>query len=336
MWQRILVPLDGSALAERALGAATMLAQRIAYTRPAFEPLVILFRAVDPSPWLDLAGEGARTQAMGEATRYLQEKAATIRSEGLTVETAVRLGSPAEELLEQVLARQVDMVIMSTHGRSGLARWALGSVAERVARSAPVPVLLLPAAAPATLTAGDTPGATTPPRLLVPLDRSATAEAALPPAIELASLLQAELRLLYVFVPKLEERSVEETQRTWEAGSRRVHQIERYLQRHAEAAQQAGITIRWGIGFGLPGAKIIMDAHTHQVQVIVMTTQGRGGLVRWRLGRVAEEVIQQGQLPVLLVPSEVAAVDQSREGRSPGTTTSAQEGDRLAEPDSEG
>lgn len=336
MLLRMLVPLDGSPLAERALEMATELAQRIARSRPAREPLVIVCRAVDPSPWLDLAGGDARAQALEAAAHYLQEQAAGLRNQGLTVETAVRLGQPAAELLEQVIARQVDLVILSTHGRSGLTRWALGSVAERVARSAPVPILLLPAAAPATLTAKDAQGATMMPRLLVPLDRSAGAEAALPPALELARLLQAELRLLSVVVPKLEEDRAGEQERPWNADGQEVHQIEHYLRRHAEAAQQAGITVWWGIGFGLPGANIIAQAHTHQVQLIVMTTQGRGSLVRGRLGGVAEEILHHGQLPVLLVPSTATATDQPQEDRSTGRDAFDQARDRSVELEREG
>jgi nucleotide-binding universal stress UspA family protein len=336
MLLRMLVALDGSPLAERALEMATLLAQRMAHAKPAREPLVILCRVVDPSPLLDLAGEDARTRALDTAAHYLQERAAGLRKEGLTVETAVRLGQPAAELLEQVIARQIDLVLLSTHGRSGLTRWALGSVAERVARSAPVPVLLLPAAAPATLDARDAQGMPMMLRLLVPLDRSARAEAALPSALELARLLQAELRLLSVVVPKLEESKAEAQGRPWNAEGQEVREIERYLQRHAEAAQQAGITVWWGIGFGLPGLTIIEQAHTHQVQLIVMTTQGRGGLGRGRLGSVAEEVLHHGQWPVLLVPSATAATDQPKEDRSPGTGVSDQERDRSAERDHQG
>lgn len=305
MFLRIFVPLDGSPLAERALDLAALLAQQTATSDPMLKPVVILFRAIDLSPWLDLdEGEDARTRAVETATHYLEGQAKRLRSEGITVETAVRLGNPAEEILEQTMARRVELIVMSTHGRTGLARWALGSVAERVARTAPMPVLLLPDAAPATLMTAKAHQTALTPRILVPLDGSPKAEAALPPAIELARHLDAEMRLLYVFVPRLEESSLEEIHRTWDAGRRRVQQVERYLMRQAETAKQAGIKVHWNLGHGLPGAKIIAAAHTEQMSLIVMTTQGRGGLIRWRLGSVAEEVLHYGRLPVLLVPSQ--------------------------------
>jgi nucleotide-binding universal stress UspA family protein len=303
MFLRLFIPLDGSPLAERVLPLATTLAQRTAASKPTLEPLLMLFRAVDPSPWLDLPGGGARAQALETATHYLEVQAEALRKAGLTVETAVRLGHPAEEILEQVMGRQAELVVMSTRGRSGMTRWALGSVAERVVRTAPVPALLLPEAAPTTLGQFEPPGAAPPLRLLVPLDGSVTAEAALGPGMELAQLLEAELWLLYVFVPHYEEVGISESQRAWEAGRRRVQQVEGYLLSKMEVAQQAGVRARWTLGSGMPAAKIIEEAHTHQVSLIVMTTQGRGGLVRWRLGSVAEEVIHSGRLPVMVVPS---------------------------------
>lgn len=303
MFLRLLVPLDGSPLAERVLPLATTLAQRTAASKPTLEPLLILFRAVDAVPWLDLSLGDARTQAMETATSYLEAQAESLRKAGVPVETVVRLGHPAEEILEHVMGRQAELVVMSTHGRSGVTRWALGSVAERVVRAAPVPVLLLPEAAPDTLSCLEPPSAAALLRLLVPLDGSVAAEAALGPAKELARLLEAELWLLHVFVPHYEEVSVSESQQAWEAGRRRVHQVESYLQSKVEALHQAGIKARWTLGSGMPAAKIIEEAHTHQVSLVVMTTQGRGGLVRWRLGRVAEEVIHSGRLPVMVVPS---------------------------------
>ncbi len=307
MFLRIFVPLDGSPRAERALDLAAVLAQQIPTREPALEPLLILFQAVDLSHWLNLDDRKAeRTRATEAATRYLEERAKQLRSQGITVETAVRRGNPAEVILEQTMARQVELIVMSTHGRSGLARWALGSVAERVARSVPVPLLLLPDAAPATTVALGVQQTGAMPQILVPLDGSVKAEAALPSAIEMARLLHAEVRLLYVFVPKFEESSLEEVHRTWDAGRRRVHQIERYLMRQAETVQHAGVKAHWTFGYGMPGVKIIDAAHSQQVRLMVMTTQGRGGLVRWRLGSVSEEVLHDGRLPILLVPSAQA------------------------------
>ncbi len=314
MFLRILVPLDGSTRAERALELAAALAQHSRTHEPSIESLLILFQALDLSPWLDVDNrEDERARATEAATRYLEEQAKRLRNQGMVIETAVRLGNPAEAILEESLERQVGLVVMSTHGRSGLTRWALGSVAERVARSAPVPVLLLPDAAAAMTLASELQPTAIPHQILVPLDGSARGEMAVPAAIEIARLLHAAVRLFYVFVPKFEETSLEEAHRNWDAGRRRVHQIERYLMRQAEVVQHAGVKVHWSFGYGMPGAKIIDTAHSHHISLIVMTTQGRGGLVRWRLGSVTEEVLHYGSLPVLLAPSYEAEPQQSPE-----------------------
>lgn len=314
MFLRIFVPLDGSPRSERALDLTALLAKQTTTHEPALEPLLILFQAVDLPSWLDQDERAdERTRAIESASRYLEGHAERLRAQGINVETTVRIGNPASAILEQAAARQVELIVMSTHGRSGLARWALGSVAERVGRTGTIPVLLLPDAAPATtlVPEGQRKGALL--QVLVPLDGSAKAEAALHPAIEMAHLLHAEVRLFYVFVPKFEESSLEETHRTWDAGRRRVHQIERYLMRQVETVQHAGVKAHWAFGYGMPGAKIIDTARNHQVSMLVMTTQGRGGLVRWRLGSVTEEVLHYGSLPVLLVPTSQLEPQRSLE-----------------------
>ncbi len=318
MFLRIFVPLDGSARAERALDLAALLVQQVPTGEPAFEPLLILFQVVDlSSPWLDLDDrQDERTRATEAATRYLEAQARRVRSQGITVETSVHLGNPAEVILEQTIARQVELIVLSTHGRSGLARWALGSVAERVARSVSAPLLLLPDAAPATTISVELEHTESTPQMLVPLDGSAKAEAALPAAIEMARLLHAEVRLLYVFMPKFEEYSLEETRRNWDTGRRRIHQIERYLLRQAAIIQHAGVKAHWTLEYGMPGAKVIETAHSHKVSMVVMTTQGRSGLVRWRLGGVSEEVLHDGGLPVLLVLSAQAEPELAPEAQT--------------------
>ncbi len=312
MFLRIFVPLDGSPVAEGALDMAALLARRVTMTTPNLEPTIILFRAVDLALWLDIDIEQARSKAAAAAVAYLEEQAQHLRDEGLIVEVAVRLGSPVEEILEQSLARRADLIVMTTHGRTGLARWALGSVAERVARTAAMPVLLIPEAA-AGFAAPDGAAIMSNPRILVPLDGSAGAEAALRPAIELASLLGAEVRLLYVFIPRFEQDAGKEGAPPWDWGRRRVHHVERYLMRKAEEIQQAGVKARWSLGYGMPGPRIIAEAQEHQAHLIVMTTQGRGGVKHWQLGQVAEEVLRHGRLPVLLTSVHVTVAETYNE-----------------------
>lgn len=143
--KRILVPLDGSSLAEKALPPAIALAQK-------FGGELYLVRAVDiPNPISvasDIAPSAAlleaREQAKDEADRYLQACQDNLHQQGF--ETHTRLyddTSPADDIIAAATEEKIDLIVMSTHGRSGLARWAFGSVADKVVRHGPCPVLLI-------------------------------------------------------------------------------------------------------------------------------------------------------------------------------------------------
>ncbi len=302
MFPRIFVPLDGSPLAEGALDMVVLLARQMRAARSATNPTVILFRAVDLALWLDIDLEQARTRAAETAVAYLKEQAQHLCEEGLAVETVVRLGNPVDEILDQALINRADLIIMTTHGRTGLARWVLGSVAERVARAASVPVLLIPSNAPTfqkNLSEGEKL------RILAPLDGSSASEAALQQAIALAQWCDAELRLLFVLVPRFDEweplgRNQESTHQ-WDGGRRRVHQIERYLMRKTKEACKAGIEARWAFSYGMPGAKIIEDAHLHQAHLICMVAHSPTELSKGKFSSTEEEIVHRGHLPILVI-----------------------------------
>ncbi|MBT9166010.1 MAG: hypothetical protein DDT25_00674 [Chloroflexi bacterium] len=137
MYKKILAPLDGSRLSEHILEHVKAIAIGCSI------PAVILLRVVEPmsgmgDPWFH-EYEKEREAAAAE---YLSRVAANLKQEGIVAETAVVRGHAAEEILDYVKNNQVDLVIMSTHGRSGVSRWFLGSVAERVVRHCVAPVLL--------------------------------------------------------------------------------------------------------------------------------------------------------------------------------------------------
>ncbi|MBI3929461.1 MAG: universal stress protein [Armatimonadetes bacterium] len=147
MYRKILVPLDGSSLAEKALAPALDLA-RLASAE------IVLVRASDqaalmvpmsgpypPGPLpMDLV-----TRLRHEAERYLASVAQTVREAGLVVTWQVQEGHPAEVVLETARSEGADLIVMASHGRTGLSRFLLGSVAEKVLRRASCQVLLVPA-----------------------------------------------------------------------------------------------------------------------------------------------------------------------------------------------
>jgi nucleotide-binding universal stress UspA family protein len=148
MYKRILVPLDGSKLAESALPHAEEVAKS-----SGTEKLILVsvtervqgYRAVeDPSQpqGLELVPEAVGKKEK-QTQRYLGSIAEAIKAKGIKVDTEVLLGDPAEEIIIYTKHPGCDLIVMSSHGRSGLSRWVWGSVADRILRSACVPILMV-------------------------------------------------------------------------------------------------------------------------------------------------------------------------------------------------
>ena len=140
MYKRIVVPLDGSPLAEQALPHAVAHASK-------FGAEVILLKVLEPLPEAVFSAPSAVLAAEKMSSRlardYLEEVAAGIREQGVKVQVAQLEGKPHVEIIRYAEEQGADMIVMSTRGHSGLSRWLLGSVADRVVRGATVPVLLV-------------------------------------------------------------------------------------------------------------------------------------------------------------------------------------------------
>lgn len=142
MYNRILVPLDGSKLAEQALPHAAVHAAQ-------FGAEIVLLKVLEPLPEPSMAGRGAVRSAETETARlalaYLEGVASGLREQGLPTKTATSEGKPYWEIVRFAEESGTDLIVMTTRGYSGLSRWLLGSVADRVVRGAAVPVLLVQA-----------------------------------------------------------------------------------------------------------------------------------------------------------------------------------------------
>ena len=145
---RILVPLDGSKIAEAAIPEAAGMAR-------GGECTLVLLHAAQARipPGADVSGD--QVEALGEGERYLAGVKAYLAKEGIAVETHVWIGPPAPAIVECARANKADLIVMTTHGRSGLGRLVFGSVAESVLRGTPLPILLVrPAGAPVQVPPG--------------------------------------------------------------------------------------------------------------------------------------------------------------------------------------
>lgn len=135
MYRKILVPLDGSPLAESILSQVSEVARmhgaKVLLLRVGF---ALVFPGADPAE--------AQLEAVQEAESYIEGIRKRMEAEGVSAEAAVRYGFPAEEIVTHARRGGADLIAMATHGRTGPARWVLGSVAEQVLRQSDVPVLL--------------------------------------------------------------------------------------------------------------------------------------------------------------------------------------------------
>ena len=140
MYKHILLPLDGSPLAEKALPHAITIAK-------SFQSEIIILRVLVPLPSSPTTNEAARMRAE-KATdifvrEYLGRIAASVQEHGITVQIIVIKGRPHMQIIQYAETNPVDMIVMSKRGESGLSRWLMGSVADRVVRGANVPVLVV-------------------------------------------------------------------------------------------------------------------------------------------------------------------------------------------------
>lgn len=292
----LLVPLDGSAFAEKALLPAARHAARVGGTLhlvSAVTPYPI-FQPADPAReetpgWF--AEEGAR------ARRYLAE--AKTRAEALAPGVEVRIhaptGRPAPALLRVAEEETAELIVMTSRGRGALARAWVGSVADRVMREAPCPVLLLTTDEPEL----------DPKRILVAMDGSETAEEALSEAARLARAWEGSLVLAAV-VPRPHSVAVPYLDLSAETERMRMdreEEMREYLERAAEPFRAEGLAVEVTTSRDdevAPG--LLRLRERNHAGVVVVGTQGRGGVARLLLGSVATRVVRDSPVPVFLVP----------------------------------
>ncbi len=303
MYKNILVPLDGSPLAEAALPFAQLLAERARAT-------LTLVRATNAHPTLgNNAPEQQRTIA--EAEDYLATLAKELAGRGLRVQTGVPYGgSAATWIVEEVGMRHADLVVMATHERTGPDRWLHGSVAEAVVSRANAPVLLIRApSSPRAIERFDDQR----PVLVVAVDGSPLAEAALPRASDLARTLGGQMVLVTV-VPKPGQRVAVVGGAVTYVGSehtRLENDTRTYLAEIVSRLTASGLSVEALVRQGEPGPAIAEAAAEHGAAAVVMATHGLTGVARTIMGSVAGEVLHDASSPVLLIrPAELRPAEE--------------------------
>ena len=275
MFEKLLVPVDGSVECERGIPFAAVLARGLGV------PTILL---------------GVHAPAPGKAveTRVLLDRLAErLHAAGVQTELVQAAGEPAEEILRAAAQHSCDLVALFTPAPDESGKASLPGPAAEVLRNCPVPIIVVPGNGPLTL----------PATVFVGLDGSSLAETSLPYLEELARRLSISLTLVraqkpvlvygstmngYPPMPELEEAAELET-----TG---------YLEEVADRLRASGCSVRWQALDGPPALSIPRLAAETPRAMVALTTHGRSGISRWILGSVTEEVIRASVAPVLVVP----------------------------------
>jgi nucleotide-binding universal stress UspA family protein len=303
MYSRILVPLDGSELSEGVLPYVRLLAK-------ALNCPVELLRSMEPlDPNFADSDHGIYPHRIAESAKshledYLNQHSSTLRSEGLVVSSTVREGSPASVIISEAEKHENGLIAMATHGRSGITRWLMGSVANKVLQGTSGPLLLVRSGQPREEDRGSSLKT-----VIVPLDRSPMSEQALPHAVALARALRLKVALVWVF-PMIEGHYNDigyggTTYGIAEFGevSREVEAAaQQYFARLQEDLQKQGISdVEVHLLWGHAASSIVDLARNTSDSLVVLTTHGYSGPSRWAMGSVADQIVRQAGEPVLMV-----------------------------------
>lgn len=290
---RILVPIDFSDFSDAALLYAVEMAR-------AFDAELHLLNVM-PNPALAYP-EGYAFVAPDEGLeetvlRELRKKPAVPESESLTVQHAVRVGTAFVEIVKYAEEHDVDLIVLGTHGRTGVTHMVMGSVAEKVVRKAGCPVLTVRPIEGRDTHFGEIQ------RVLVPMDFSEHSEIALLYGCELARQSDAELHLMHV----LADPAVEHPD--FGLSMIPVGQLQDELRERVEQDLEAleipevakDLTIHRVLRTGVAFSEIIHYAETENIDLVIVGTHGRNALAQLLIGSVAEKVVRRSPCPVLSV-----------------------------------
>ena len=288
MYRHILVPLDGSALAEAALNYARDIAGGLGLS-------MTILHVYDPAEREFVTmREGYITRITDLVRGQLSELYEEQRGSPGEVRGELIMGHAAEEIFRYADKNDIDLILMGTHGRSGIKRWAIGSVADKVVRATKKPVLLVRAKT------------TAPPqnRIIVPLDGFKQSEAVVGYVDSLATGLKSEVILLQVLEEFYEintRRGMTRVRYTQARMEQLKEDAQRYLDRAAKPLIDKGIAAKSEVRTGDVPRKIIELADESQARMVAMSKRRRPGISRLDLGSTADKVLRRGTTPVLLI-----------------------------------
>ena len=308
MYKGIMVPTDGSGFDRDAIRVALKMAERSNAKVRLVRVLAsdAFFGTTPEADWTPMSAEIGRSERAG-ALSELYALAAECRS-GFKADITVDLhGGPVADVLQGYAQRHdVDLIVMSTHGRSGISRLSLGSVTDSLIRHTTIPVLVVK---PSTSYLNPQLEQAFK-RIVVPLDGSALAEQILPRVLTLGKLEEAEISLLQVLIPQsYSQKEISDPDLPW--WDKDVSLAQAYLFRIASKLRRNGLIVTTDIVIGESVADAIGDfASREKADLIAIATHGRGGLARMLRGSVADAIMHSGKMSMLVFkPENVTEVE---------------------------
>jgi nucleotide-binding universal stress UspA family protein len=293
--QKILVPLDGSGEAESVIPYIRDLA-------PRFGSHVHILGV----------GIGTKTRRVNRLLEdYIKRIAIGLQGDNIKAEPVIRYGIAADKILDFTVEKEVDLIIMATHGRSGITRWWMGSVAEKVISEATAPVLLVRSKRSSkTGTVGKLHFLH---KILAPLDGSDIGESALSYVETLAINSRASVDLLQIVSPPGTVEASLLGGPDWRKFIKTMHDAgENYLKGITTRLSGNGVKSTYEVVTGDPADKIVEYAEDKRISLIAMSTHGRTGLARWVLGSVTDKVLHSAKVPILLARSPKMVIPKRR------------------------
>ncbi len=295
MYKNMLVLLDGSELAEVVFRYAQELSGRLNVD-------LELLHVCTPSEAEQLPMRRAYMEHMAEVLCAAAEEVRASAGDDTTASCiqargTVVVGYPAEEILKYVDTSDVDLIMMSTHGHSGIKDWDdIGGVASKVLHASRVPVWLVPSELREEIVADTLPRRT----LVIPLSGSKMSEAAIPHALNIATQRGAETDI--VLISAVDPGVITVSREQLRQREQEYEQTKAYLDEVAQAIEGAGFAVQTEVLMGQPAEAIIGYLKANPPQLVCMATRGKTGLSKFVFGSVTENVIHLiKKTPMLLV-----------------------------------
>jgi nucleotide-binding universal stress UspA family protein len=285
-YKRLLVPLDGSELAERAMPYAQTIAKTMGSEITLFTVSIASVEQLDRP-----------------MKAYLELKVKELQAQGIKASSSVAYGTVPDEIVGFADRNNIDLIIISTHGYSGIKRWVLGSVARKVLYGTSVQVLLIKSKAPKISRVELK-------KLMLPLDGSSFSESPIPFINQLTKDTRSEIFLTVVceppLVPSYGDHPINPT---WEKHRDEVwleakKQAAEYLKKMEAVLKKQGMKVRSQVIAGELGRvaeALLQAADKDKIDLITMATHGRSSVSRWVYGGTANRIVEQSIQPVLLV-----------------------------------